>query len=129
MVLTDSCFAASMNEHVFTTITSASSALGVILAPPVSTRPIMLSLSTRFLRHTRLTKAALSVAFLSADFCRGCATVGGSRGMRSFHSNIGAGGPRDPCGAAAGVPDARFARWGGGAPGCVDLQQQARAPF
>src|SRR5579884_835073 len=59
MVFTDSCFAESINEHVFTTITSASSASEVICAPARSSRPIMTSLSTRFLGQPRLTKPIL----------------------------------------------------------------------
>src|SRR6516225_4866532 len=89
MVLTDSCFAVSMNEQVFTTITSASSALGVILAPPVSSRPIITSLSTRFLGQPRLTKPTFSEAFVSADFSCGGVTVGVSGGMQPPYSSIG----------------------------------------
>src|SRR5215472_6222755 len=82
MVLTDSCFAVSMNEQVFTTITSASSALAVRCAPPACRRPIMTSLSTRFLGHPRLTKPTFSVASLSADSSCWGATVRVSTGMR-----------------------------------------------
>jgi len=32
----------------------------------------------------------------------------------------------DPCGTAAGVPDARFAWWGGGAPGCAFFSRARR---
>src|SRR5208337_849199 len=56
MVFTDSCFAESMKEQVLTTMTSASSARGVICAPPAASRPIMTSLSTRFLGQPKLTK-------------------------------------------------------------------------
>src|SRR5262249_51620183 len=91
MVLTDSCFAVSMNEQVFTTITSASSALGVILAPPVWSRPIITSLSTRFLGHPRLTKPTFSGAFVSADFSCGGAIVGVAKDMRCHYFNIGDG--------------------------------------
>ena len=55
MVSTDSCLATSMNEQVFTTMTSASSARGVISAPAEASIPIITSLSTRFLGHPRLT--------------------------------------------------------------------------
>src|SRR5262249_41889854 len=91
MVLTDSCFAVLMKEQVFTTITSASSALAVILAPPLWSSPIITSLSTRFLGHPRLTKPTFSGAFLSADFSSGDATVGVSRDMRCHYFNIGDG--------------------------------------
>jgi hypothetical protein len=49
IVFTDSCCALSMNEQVLTTITSASSAQGVISAPASASMPIMTSESTRFL--------------------------------------------------------------------------------
>src|ERR1700730_484879 len=45
-----------MNEQVLTTITSASSALRVSSAPARASRPIITSLSTRFLGQPRLTK-------------------------------------------------------------------------
>src|ERR1700730_13916408 len=63
IVLTDSCCALSMNEQVLTTIMSASSARVVSSAPARASRPIMTSLSTRFLGHPRLTKPT---------FCRRC---------------------------------------------------------
>src|ERR1700745_1315911 len=55
MVSTDSCLAESMNEQVFTTTMSASSARVVISAPAWFRSPIMTSLSTRFLGQPRLT--------------------------------------------------------------------------
>src|SRR5260370_19740449 len=91
MVLTDSCLAVSMNEQVLTTITSASSAWGVICAPPVCNSPIITSLSTRFLGHPKLTKPTFRGAFLSADFSCGVAGVGVSRGMQSLYFSIGNG--------------------------------------
>src|SRR5262245_3026779 len=55
MVFTDSCCALSINEQVFTTMTSASSACGTRSAPACESMPIMTSLSTRFLGQPRLT--------------------------------------------------------------------------
>src|ERR1700686_1691944 len=52
----DSCCALPINEQVFTTMTSASSALGVSSAPAWASMPIITSLSTRFLGQPRLTK-------------------------------------------------------------------------
>ena len=60
MVLTDSCCALSMNEQVLTTMTSASSARRVSSAPARASRPIMTSLSTRFLGQPEADEA---------DFC------------------------------------------------------------
>jgi hypothetical protein len=56
IVLTDSCCALSMNEQVFTTMTSASSARVESSAPARARSPIITSLSTRFFGHPRLTK-------------------------------------------------------------------------
>ena len=56
IVLTDSCCALSMNEHVLTTMTSASSARGESSAPARARRPIITSLSTKFFGHPRLIK-------------------------------------------------------------------------
>src|SRR5271166_5885072 len=56
MESTDSCWALSINEQVLTTMMSASSAREVISAPPCASKPIMTSLSTRFLGQPRLTK-------------------------------------------------------------------------
>src|SRR5215469_17304330 len=56
MASTDSCCALSIKEQVLTTMMSASSARGVISAPPCDSIPIMTSLSTRFLGQPRLTK-------------------------------------------------------------------------
>src|SRR4029077_16957835 len=56
MVLIDSCWALAMNEQVLTTITSASSASETSFAPACCSRPIITSLSTRFLGQPRLTK-------------------------------------------------------------------------
>ena len=55
----DSCCALPMNEHVFTTITSASAASGVSSAPACASMPIITSLSTRFFGQPRLTKPTL----------------------------------------------------------------------
>src|SRR5580658_5693609 len=62
MVSMDSCCALPINEQVFTTITSASSALGVSSAPAWASMPIITSLSTRFLGQPRLTKPTLAGA-------------------------------------------------------------------
>ncbi len=62
MASTDSCFAESMNEQVLTTSTSAFSGDEVISAPALWSRPIMTSLSTRFLGQPRLTKPTLTRA-------------------------------------------------------------------
>ena len=56
---TDSCFALSINEQVFTTRMSAASALGVISAPARSSSPIITSLSTRFFGHPSETNPTL----------------------------------------------------------------------
>ena len=58
----DSCCALPINEQVFTTMTSASSALGVSSAPAWASMPIITSLSTRFLGQPRLTKPTLAGA-------------------------------------------------------------------
>src|ERR1022692_3160405 len=55
MVSTDSCFAVSMKEQVLTTRISASSGRAVRRAPARSSRPIMISESTRFLGQPRET--------------------------------------------------------------------------
>src|SRR5208282_2449279 len=62
MVSMDSCCALPINEQVFTTMTSASSALGVSSAPAWASMPIITSLSTRFLGQPRLTKPTLAGA-------------------------------------------------------------------
>jgi hypothetical protein len=62
MVFTDSCCALAMNEQVLTTMTSASSALDTNFAPACSSKPIMTSLSTRFLGQPRLTNPTLGAA-------------------------------------------------------------------
>ena len=59
MVSTDSCLALSINEQVFTTRTSADSASEVMVAPASARRPIITSLSTRFLGQPRLTNPIL----------------------------------------------------------------------
>src|SRR5712664_4008254 len=58
----DSCCALPINEQVFTTMTSASSASGVSSAPASASMPIITSLSTRFLGQPRLTKPTLAGA-------------------------------------------------------------------
>ena len=58
----DSCCALAINEQVLTTMTSASSALGVSSAPAWASMPIITSLSTRFLGQPRLTKPTLAGA-------------------------------------------------------------------
>src|SRR5262250_465803 len=84
MVFTDSCCALSINEQVFTTMTSASSACGTRSAPACESMPIMTSLSTRFLGQPRLTKPTLG-----ADFgASATATVEGFDGMESIDFNI-----------------------------------------
>ena len=60
MVSMDSCCALPIKEQVFTTMTSASSALGVSSAPAWASMPIITSLSTRFLGQPRLTKPTLA---------------------------------------------------------------------
>ena len=56
----DSCLrACRIKEHVLTTMTSASSALGVSSAPACASMPIITSLSTRFLGQPRLTNPTL----------------------------------------------------------------------
>ncbi len=67
MVSTDSCWALAMNEHVLTTMTSASSAAAVSWAPACASMPIMTSLSTRFLGQPRLTKPILTGAGGTGD--------------------------------------------------------------
>src|SRR5690349_4387231 len=88
MVFTDSCLAESINEQVFTTITSASSAREVIWAPPVCNMPIITSLSTRFLGQPRLTKPTFKGAVPDTDFSCGSVTVGFSTGMLSLYCSI-----------------------------------------
>ena len=58
----DSCCALPINEQVFTTMTSASSASGVSSAPACASMPIITSLSTRFLGQPRLTKPTFAGA-------------------------------------------------------------------
>ena len=62
IVSMDSCCALPINEQVFTTMTSASSALEVSSAPAWASMPIITSLSTRFLGQPRLTKPTLAGA-------------------------------------------------------------------
>src|SRR5437016_7728362 len=81
MVSTDSCLAVSINEQVFTTMTSASSAREVIWAPPLCNMPIMTSLSTRFLGQPKLTKPT----FTGLDSATGCS---GARVMVGFSTDI-----------------------------------------
>src|SRR5574340_658041 len=103
MAFTDSCCAGSMKEQVLTTMTSASSARGVISAPAWASRPIMTSLSTRFLGHPRLTKPTL---VRGADPGAGSETgkVASGRGfaMPDFDSSIRVARAQqrhpDPCG-------------------------------
>src|ERR1700739_2278498 len=95
MVLTDSCWALSINEQVLTTMMSASSARRVSSAPARASRPIMTSLSTRFLGQPRLTKPT----FWGAAECglsRDLASVDSEQpmieraftGMQSFYFSI-----------------------------------------
>src|SRR6266568_9691593 len=56
MASIDSCFARSMNAHVLTTITSASSAAAVISCPACCAKPSMTSPSTRFFGQPKETK-------------------------------------------------------------------------
>src|SRR5579871_738399 len=84
MVFTDSCWALSMNEQVLTTITSASSALGVSSAPARDSSPIMTSLSTRFLGQPRLTNPTLVGD--AWDLVWG-SSVSFKSDMQSFYSN------------------------------------------
>src|SRR5207302_3737773 len=80
MVSTDSCLAVSINEHVLTTMTSASSAREVICAPPRCSMPIITSLSTRFFGHPRLTNPTFRG--LDSGGCSGTRVmVGLSTGM------------------------------------------------
>ena len=96
IVFTDSCCALSMNEQVFTTITSASSARGESSAPARARRPIITSLSTRFLGQPRLTKPTFcgrpsrqcSSGARSVIFGSGAGTVRLFEGMQSAYSNI-----------------------------------------
>src|SRR5271167_2014479 len=90
MVFTDSCFAESMNEQVFTTMMSASSAREVISAPPWESRPIMTSLSTRFLGQPKLTNPIfLGVAAdVLSSGASSSATESAFECMQSLHSNI-----------------------------------------
>src|ERR1017187_1403074 len=62
MVFTDSCLAASMKLHVFTTRISASSARAVSSPPARSSSPIITSESTRFFGHPSDTKPILGRA-------------------------------------------------------------------
>src|SRR5579864_4753675 len=84
MVSTDSCLALPMKEQVFTTMTSASSARGVSSAPARCSRPIMTSLSTRFLGQPRLTKPIL-VGLRGLDCSPDGATIGSFNGMESIY--------------------------------------------
>src|SRR5438445_10686278 len=84
MAFTDSCWAFSINEHVFTTMTSASSARGTSSAPAWVSMPIMTSLSTRFLGQPRLTNPT----FGAAGFVSELRTDTDFGDMRSHYSNI-----------------------------------------
>src|SRR5579884_1682508 len=89
MASTDSRLAESMKEQVLTTMTSASSARAVSSAPPRESRPIMTSLSTRFLGQPRLTNPTLGLGAagrVSAAFC--ASTVRSFTGMESIYSSI-----------------------------------------
>ena len=96
IVFTDSCCALSMNEQVFTTITSASSARGESSAPARASRPIITSLSTRFLGQPRLTKptfcgrgAVCGLSGTAAEvFSSGRGIVRFFEGMQSDYFNI-----------------------------------------
>src|SRR5258708_23646385 len=85
-----------MNEQVFTTITSASSARGESSAPARASRPIITSLSTRFLGHPRLTKPTFCGRVSSARFSSSASlgfSLGGEivrffDGMQSNYFNI-----------------------------------------
>ena len=89
MVSTDSCLAVSMNEQVFTTMMSASSARAVIWAPPCASSPIMTSLSTRFLGQPRLTKP-IFLGTAATGFADGVsrATESSITGMESLYFSI-----------------------------------------
>src|SRR5271165_448602 len=90
MVFTDSCFAESMKEQVLTTMMSASSAREVISAPPCDSRPIITSLSTRFLGQPRLTKPiflGVAATVLSSE-ASSRATESIFGGMQSLHFSI-----------------------------------------
>ena len=82
IVLTDSCCALSMNEQVFTTMTSASSARWTRSAPACESMPIITSLSTRFLGQPKLTKPTLGAAGLDSS---GVSTDEDFEGMQSFN--------------------------------------------
>src|SRR5580704_3526647 len=75
-----------MNEQVLTTMTSASSARRVSSAPARASRPIMTSLSTRFLGQPRLTKPT---------FCgrsgRGCSACGFSTEFSFLRTDLRSG--------------------------------------
>src|SRR5690349_6450298 len=89
MVFTDSCLAESMNEHVFTTITSASSARFVISAPALFNMPIITSLSTRFLGQPRLTNPTFFFGECEAESdWRGSLTVDTKVDMQSSYFSI-----------------------------------------
>src|SRR5271155_4109410 len=85
-----------MNEQVFTTITSASSARGESSAPARARKPIITSLSTRFFGHPRLTKPTFcgrtswpkSVDAGSVVFSAGSEIVRFFEGMLSGYFNI-----------------------------------------
>src|SRR5271165_67263 len=88
MASTDSCLAASMNEQVLTTMMSASSARGVIWAPPCESIPIMTSLSTRFLGQPRLTKPTLGDVADVFSGASSTATESRFTGMESTYFSI-----------------------------------------
>src|SRR6266705_465407 len=77
-----------MSEQVFTTITSASAAWGVISAPASASIPIMTSLSTRFLGQPRLTKPILSRAVLLEISSSRSVPVFALSSMQFFYSSI-----------------------------------------
>src|SRR5438094_1404936 len=85
MAFTDSCWALSINEQVFTTMTSASSACGTSSAPAWDSMPIMTSLSTRFLGQPRLTNPTFTEADLGLS---DSATDEDFNSMESNYSNI-----------------------------------------
>src|SRR5438552_13318688 len=92
MVFTDSCCALSINEHVLTTITSASSARVVSSAPLRASRPIMTSLSTRFLGQPKLTKPTFCGRVdcgVSGVFSSAAVLVRSFTGIQSFYFSIG----------------------------------------
>src|SRR5438876_2793569 len=90
IVSTDSCCALPINEQVLTTMTSASSAREVNSAPAWVSKPIMTSLSTRFLGQPKLTNPTLRrEALLESVFSRCSAgTDFSSATMEFYYSTI-----------------------------------------